>query len=182
MEQSDAELVARARAGEDEAWREIVERYSRYVYAIAQSFRFGREDVEDVFQDVFARVYEHLATLRDDDALRPWLAALTRRVAIDRLRRGGREIPSEELEHEVVDDRIEELDEAFAVHEALRTLPEHCREILDRFFARDESYRDIGDALDLPSGTIASRISRCLGRLRDVLGEETPGDDRQEKR
>jgi DNA-directed RNA polymerase specialized sigma24 family protein len=52
------------------------------------------------------------------------------------------------------------------VHDALATLPDNCQEILDRFFARDESYRTIGDALDLPSGTIASRISRCLTRLR----------------
>jgi RNA polymerase sigma factor (sigma-70 family) len=53
------------------------------------------------------------------------------------------------------------------VHEALAQVPEHCREILDRFFARDESYKTIGEALDLPSGTIASRISRCLAQLRE---------------
>ena len=47
-----------------------------------------------------------------------------------------------------------------------RPFPSNCREILDRFFARDESYRLIGDALDLPAGTIASRISRCLVKLR----------------
>ena len=58
------------------------------------------------------------------------------------------------------------LDEALTVHEALAAAPEHCREILDRFFAQDESYKTIGEALDLPSGTIASRISRCLARLR----------------
>jgi RNA polymerase sigma factor (sigma-70 family) len=52
------------------------------------------------------------------------------------------------------------------VHEALAILPENCRDILDRFFARDESYRTIGEALELPAGTIASRISRCLARLR----------------
>ena len=61
------------------------------------------------------------------------------------------------------------LDEALAVHEALAASPEHCREILDRFFARDESYKTIGKALDLPAGTIASRISRCLRRLRELL-------------
>jgi DNA-directed RNA polymerase specialized sigma24 family protein len=55
------------------------------------------------------------------------------------------------------------------VHAALRTLPDHCSEILDRFFARDESYRTIGEALELPSGTVASRISRCLTRLRGLL-------------
>jgi DNA-directed RNA polymerase specialized sigma24 family protein len=56
-----------------------------------------------------------------------------------------------------------------AVQEALAAAPEHCREILDRFFARDESYKTIGDALELPSGTIASRISRCLTRLREHM-------------
>jgi RNA polymerase sigma factor (sigma-70 family) len=55
------------------------------------------------------------------------------------------------------------------VHAALTGLSPDCREILDRFFTRDESYRTIGAELDLPAGTIASRIARCLARLRDVL-------------
>jgi DNA-directed RNA polymerase specialized sigma24 family protein len=49
----------------------------------------------------------------------------------------------------------------------MSALSEPCREVLDRFFARDESYRTIGEALEIPSGTIASRISRCLGQLRE---------------
>ena len=49
------------------------------------------------------------------------------------------------------------------------------REFLDRFFARDESYRTIGEALELPSGTIASRISRCLAKLRvEMEGRTSP--------
>src|SRR2546430_66214 len=68
------------------------------------------------------------------------------------------------------------LEDALTVHEALAATPEHCREILDRFFARDESYRTIGEALDLPAGTIASRISRCLGRLRELLEGRTRPD------
>jgi DNA-directed RNA polymerase specialized sigma24 family protein len=48
--------------------------------------------------------------------------------------------------------------------------------VLDRFFCRDESYRTIGDALDIPAGTIASRISRCLSRMRDLLGKETAAE------
>ena len=63
---------------------------------------------------------------------------------------------------------VEELDEAFAVREALAELSEECQEVLDRFFCRDESYRTIGEELGIPSGTIASRISRCLGRLRQA--------------
>ena len=53
---------------------------------------------------------------------------------------------------------------------ALSTLPETCQEILDRFFARDESYHAIAAALGIPLGTIASRISRCLARLKVAYG------------
>ena len=64
------------------------------------------------------------------------------------------------------------LDEAISVREGLESLGENCQDILDRFFCRDESYNTIGEALDLPAGTIASRISRCLAKLRDFFGEE----------
>ena len=67
------------------------------------------------------------------------------------------------------------LDEALALHQAMGELPENCREILDRFFARDESYRTIGDALELPAGTIASRISRCLEKVRAELDGRSRG-------
>src|SRR5690349_5426170 len=114
---SDAQLVARCRGGDQQAWSELVERFSRYVYAISvQAFRLPEAD-----------------------------------------------------------DTLALLDDALAVHEALAAAPEHCREILDRFFARDESYKTIGEALDLPSGTIASRISRCLARLKTHLEGRSDG-------
>jgi RNA polymerase sigma-70 factor, ECF subfamily len=173
-ELTDAELVAGCRDGDDDCWRALVDRYSRYVYAISvQAFRLPEADADDVFQEVFARAYEHLGKLRDDSAVRPWLAQLTRRLCVDTLRSGSREQPAgEDIEPDGVDDIIETLDEALSIHEAMRSLPEHCAEILDRFFARDESYRMIGEALELPSGTVASRISRCLTRLRGELEGE----------
>src|SRR5947199_1279486 len=176
---SDSELVARCRSGDQQAWAELVDRFSRYVYAISvQAFRLSDADAEDVFQEVFARAYEHLDRLRDDAAVRPWLAQLTRRLCIDRLRASSRERPTadEELELAGSEETLTMLEEALTVHEALAATPEHCREILDRFFARDETYRTIGEALDLPAGTIASRISRCLARLRECLeGRTQPG-------
>ncbi|MGH3031916.1 MAG: RNA polymerase sigma factor, partial [Gaiellaceae bacterium] len=172
----DARVVARCRSGDQDAWRELVSRFSRYVYAIcSQAFRLRQDDAEDVFQEVFARTYEHLERLRDDEAIRPWIGQLTRRLCIDRLRAGSREeLSGEEPGPAGVDETMELLDEAFAVHEALATLPENCREILDRFFAQDESYQTIGAALGIPAGTIASRISRCLGKLRGALEGRKP--------
>jgi len=85
QELSDAELVARCRDDGGEAWNILVERFSRYVYAICvQGFDLERADAEDVFQEVFEKVYTRLDRLRDADAVRPWIAQLTRRTCIDR--------------------------------------------------------------------------------------------------
>jgi RNA polymerase sigma-70 factor (ECF subfamily) len=175
---SDPQLVARCRAGDEAAWRTLVDRFARYVYAIAmQSFRLSEPDAQDIFQEVFSRVYEHLDMLRDDAAVRPWIGQVTRRLCVDRLR-ATREEPSSELDLHEADDSIARLDEALTVSDALRTLPEHCREILDRFFSRDQSYETIGKELAIAPGTIASRISRCLEKLRDALqGRSAPGAD-----
>ena len=74
---TEAALVARCRSGDQAAWNELVEQFSRYVYAIAvQAFRLPEHDAEDVFQEVFTRVYQHLDSLRDDEAVRPWIGQL----------------------------------------------------------------------------------------------------------
>jgi RNA polymerase sigma factor (sigma-70 family) len=173
---TDAQLVSRCRSGDQAAWNELVERFSRYVFAICvQAFRLSTEDAEDVFQEVFARVYQHLDRLRSDDSVRPWIAQLTRRLCIDRLRSSGREGPAEldDLDPGGVDEALAGLDDALTVRASLDAVGDPCRDILDRFFCRDESYKAIGDALSLPAGTIASRISRCLGKVRAELEGRT---------
>ena len=140
---SAAQLVARCRDGDQEAWAALVERFSRYVYAIAtQGFRFREHDAEDIFQEVFAKVYERLDSLRSDEAIQPWIAQLTRRVCVDRLRAGSREETTDEAE--------------------LAADPD------------EDAIARIDEALELPAGTIASRISRCLVKLRDELEGRKP--------
>jgi RNA polymerase sigma factor (sigma-70 family) len=173
---SDAELVERCRAGDDDAWRELVERFGRYVNAIvSRGYGIQGADAEDAFQEVFARVYERLGTLRNPEALRGWIAQTARRCSVDRLRARGAEVLVEAPDEVVVDDLVEQLDQALDVRRALGGLSADCAEILDRFFCRDESYRVIAAALDLPGGTIASRISRCLEKLRPLLHDDVEG-------
>jgi RNA polymerase sigma-70 factor (ECF subfamily) len=171
---SDSELVRACREGDERAWALLVERFSRYVYAIAvQAYRLSAHDAEDVFQEVFARTFEHLARLQSDEAIRPWIGQLTRRLAIDRLRLARRESlgdDSLELIEGQTDQQLEQIELSMAVSSAMERLPEHCQEILDRFFARGQSYHQIAAELEIPMGTIASRISRCLTKLRTELG------------
>jgi RNA polymerase sigma factor (sigma-70 family) len=174
---TDAELVRRCRTDDAEAWNELVERYSRYVYAIAvRGFRMSDEDAEDVFQDVFTRIYTRLDSLRDDSALRPWIAQLTRRRCLDVVS-ARRDTPADEALMEEGSSDLSDVEEAFEVREAVAGLSEACQDILDRFFARDQSYKTISDELEIPSGTIASRIARCLSRLRNDLEGRNQASD-----
>ena len=169
-EWSDRDLVSRCRAGDEAAWGELVEHYSRYVYAIAtQGFRLPDHDAEDVFQEVFTRTYQRLDRLRDDGAIKPWLAQLTRNLCLDRIRETSRTQPTDEEIAAGADETLAQLDLALTVRGALDDLGPPCSDLLDRFFCRDESYKTIGAELDLPAGTIASRISRCLVKLREEL-------------
>ena len=172
---TDSDLVRACRDGDERAWALLVQRFSRYVYAIAsQAYRLSAHDAEDVFQEVFTRTFEHLDRLQSDAAIRPWIGQLTRRLAIDRLRLARRESLGDEFFEHVEGDaarQFEQIELALGVRAAMQTLPEHCQEILDRFFARGQSYQQIADDLGLAMGTIASRISRCLAKLRVQLGD-----------
>src|SRR5262249_25338571 len=138
--ETDAQLVARCRQGDDDAWRGVVDRFSRYGYAIAgQAFRLSGPHSEDVFREGFAAAYHNLPRLRDDSAIGPGLPQRRRGLCPATIRAGPREQLGEFPEPVGVDDTIATLDESLYVHEALATLPSNCREILDRFFARDES-------------------------------------------
>ena len=171
-EESDAELVARCRAGEPAAWAALVDRFERYVYAIAvRGFGLSQDQAEEVFQEVFARTYEHLDSLRDDAAIRPFIGQLARRLSVDQHRTAARLAPlTEDAEAEpAADDAFETLELALDVHEALAGLSDECREVLERFFLYDQSYTTISQSLGIAAGTVASRISRCLSRLAGEL-------------
>jgi RNA polymerase sigma-70 factor, ECF subfamily len=169
----DGELVARCRAGDQGAWRTLIERHASLVHGILRGgFRLDSHDAEDAFQEVFARLYVSMNTIRDGAAVRGWIAQVTRNVALDWLRRRTREASAgDTLEEQAIDERsfeepLRAVDDALTVRAALERLPEHQREILDRFFARDQSYQTIAAELGIAPGTIASRISRALAALR----------------
>ena len=161
--------MARCRAGDDGAWRTLIERHASLVHGILRgAYRLQAHDAEDAFQEVFTRLYVRLGSVRDGQAVRGWIAQVTRNVALDWLRRSGREVVSETaVDEHAFEEPLRAVDEALSVRSALDHLPGPQREILDRFFARDESYQTIGAALGIPPGTIASRISRALAALRD---------------
>jgi RNA polymerase sigma-70 factor (ECF subfamily) len=168
----DAILVQRCRAGNDAAWVAVVDRFSSYVYAIAIRFGLSDDRAQDVYQDVFTRAFTDLGSLREDGALKPWIAQLTRRAAIDRLRADAREVPAGGEDLPDAEPNLEHIELTLTVQCALDDLPAPFGEVLSRFFIEDQSYRTIGAALGIAPGTVASRISRGLTMLRAALEHE----------
>ena len=170
-----ADLVARCRAGEPDAWPEFLRRFAPYVHTIAvRGYRLSEQDGQDVFQEVFLRAWASLDSLRDDAAVQPWLAQLTRNLAIDRLRQRAREPERQTLDglHDVpTENLLAGLEEALTVRQAIDSLPGIHREIVDRFFVDGQSYATIAADLGIAEGTVSSRVCRAVERLRVALAD-----------
>lgn len=176
------DLVIRCRAGDRDAWATVVEKHAGLVNGVLRgAYRLSPHDAEDAFQEVFTRLYLRLGDLREEGALPGWIAQVARNVALDLIRSRRREVASDELDERderSFDDSYHELLEAMSVRQALSRLPDQQREMLERFFVRDQSYRTIAEELSIPAGTIASRISRALETLRGEFMEENPAAER----
>jgi RNA polymerase sigma-70 factor, ECF subfamily len=171
----DAAVVFRCRQGDEAAWPELVRAFAPYVHAIAvRAYRLSEQDAEDVFQEVFLRTWKNLGSLRSDDAIRPWIGQLTRRLCVDRLRSNARELTTEDLDSGMpvaAADTLEQIDDALTVREAISHLPAIQQEIVERALVRGESHAAIASTLGIAEGTVASRISRARLRLRALLAE-----------
>ncbi len=173
---TDEELVKRCLAHDEEAWEILLDRYAGYIYAIAaHGFRLSPEQAEEVLQETALSMVQHLEAYRGTGPLRAWIGAVAANAARQYLRR---QKPPAVLPPEMdVADVTQELlmaqaEEADAVHAALERLPPECRDVLTQAFYEERRYVDIAAALGIPEGTVASRIARCLARLRPLLEQD----------
>lgn len=169
-------LVARAAAGDEAAWNEIVERYAPLVWAICHRYRLNRDDIDDVGQSVWLLLVEHIGNLRQPAALPGWLARTTQRECLRVLRAAKRpdrvSLPPEallptDLAAALIEEEIIAAERNAALRAAFAELPRRCRELL-AMLASDQrpGYAQIGAELELAVGSIGPVRARCLQRLR----------------
>lgn len=167
---SDDELVSGCLSGDERAWTQLVERYGVYVYAIAtRGFHFDRSAADDVFQDVWIRLYDGLGGYTGPGRFRPWLRAVVVSACRDQLRRlaRGTALPIVDPETAPLDD----IDGAMDVRRAVAALGRPCSDTIALYFYAGLTQADVAARLGVPPGTVAARLSRCLKRLRDALQE-----------
>ena len=181
------DLVQRCRRGDDDAWRELVDRLGQKIYSVAYHFTLKREDAEEVTQEIFLKIFENLHRYDGSYPLVAWVVSLSRNLCIDRYRRRKRERSFRFVSDDAVLPLLTSGDDpaAEAVRKerskllfwALSEIPEDLAEILVLRDLDGLAYEDIGKALDLPDGTVKSRLFRARAEVARKVRErhENPG-------
>ena len=178
---NDKDLVARCREGNDEAWRELVDRFGPRVYAIAYHFTMRREDAEELSQEIFLKVFENLHRYDGGFPLVAWILSVSRNLCIDRYRRRKREKSFRFVSDEAVTTLLKSDDDPASMalrkertkllFSALAEIPEDLAEILVLRDLNGLAYEEIGKALDLPDGTVKSRLFRARAEVARKIRE-----------
>ncbi|MBI5396089.1 MAG: sigma-70 family RNA polymerase sigma factor [Verrucomicrobia bacterium] len=194
----EAGLVARCREGDAQAWDQLFDLHyaaaGRFVFQLASDFT--REDVEEVCQEAFLSVIRNIASFKGDSRLQTWLFRIAANKARDyrerqrAAKRGGGQTPvSLQAEDENgrapdppaaspgPDAALLSAERAALLRQALDTLGDPCREIIELRYFGDLSYEEIGASLKLNLKTVSSRLSKCLDRLEAIVRGLPAGRD-----
>ena len=187
---NDAELITRVLKGEREAYRPIVLRYQGRLHAMVMGMVRNGEDAKDITQNAFIKAYENLATFRIESSFYTWLYRIAMNLAIDHCRKGVRRKTSA-LDDSVAprdDDgtilqstTIDNAHQALARKElqkrifaALDDIPEEHREVVLLREIEGLSYKEIAEVLDIPEGTVMSRLFYARKKLQAALKDLMP--------
>jgi len=188
---TDEELFAQARKGDDLAFADLVRRYERELYGYLRRYVGDATLAEDVFQNTFLQLYLKRDQYELGRPVRPWMYTIATHQAIDALRRAGRH-PTVSLEQQTGEEsdgdpqRLIGLLEAVGpapienasaeearkmVRQSVEALPDFLRQVVNLAYFQGLPYRDIAEMLDIPVGTVKSRLHTALQRLQAAWGE-----------
>jgi len=182
----DAALIERCRAGDIAAFEPLVEKYRQRVWRLAYNVLRDREEAWDVSQEAFVRAWQALPNFRGQSAFYTWLFRIAMNVASDRARAraargrafGTERIPEEDWDRVLVDQPVEATPDAAAagaqkrarIERALATLSDDHRRIVVLSDIEGLTYKEIADVLEIPMGTVMSRLHNARKRLKAALG------------
>jgi RNA polymerase sigma-70 factor, ECF subfamily len=175
----EASLIRKAAQGEVSAFDALVDRHSAAIMAVVRARTGDLALSEEIVQDVFVRMFHHLSRFRGESSLRTWLVRVGLNLATDAARRDRRRFQStleSVVDHAAADASAEQVsihsEQAGRIRHALLQLPEAMRVVIGLRYDAGLSYAEIARALDVPVGTVASRIASAIGRLKAALASE----------
>ena len=183
---TEQELIARAKAGDDEAFAQLMRDNEKRIYNLTLRMTGNPEDAMDLAQEAFLNAWRGLKFFKGDSAFSTWVYRLASNACIDHLRRKKRRqdidlpMPADEEDDsqpDIPDERfrpeqeLERQELRRAVADGLEQLSDEHRQVLVMREINGLSYQEIADVLDIEAGTVKSRIARARNSLRKILQE-----------
>ncbi|HLW65729.1 MAG TPA: sigma-70 family RNA polymerase sigma factor [Gemmataceae bacterium] len=196
---SDEELLAGFRQGQREAFGLLVRRYERELYGYLRRYLGDDSLADDVFQNTFLQVFVKIEQYEAGRPVRPWLYTIATNQAVDALRRNGRR-PAASLDQMVRETgegevrslldlleadspdplvMLQDEERRLKVRASVDQLPDFLRQVVILAYYQGLKYRDVAEILDIPVGTVKSRLHAALGKLHEIW---TAGVARSEPR
>lgn len=175
------EIIQQIVDGDESAWNQLIEEHQEAVFRLVYLILDDADDAKDVAQEAFIRAYDNFASFDPERPLLPWLYRIASRLAYNHhrslgrrwaaLKRFGRIKPEHSKHPEALS--IQEM-EAQTLREAVARLKRRDQEVLYLRYFLEQSIEETAESLDIPAGTVKSRQSRALERLRGLIQREYP--------
>ena len=179
---ADTQLVERCMTGEESAWEDLVKVHTRRVYSICYRFTGSDSEAQDLTQEVFLRIFRNLKSFRSGEgSFQVWLGRLTRNLLIDHYRRTRPERSTESIEEQLpmleertamsarTDGMLAGREASELLQKGLEKLSPELRETVILRDLEELEYREIAQVLQVPEGTVKSRLNRGRAELARVL-------------
>jgi RNA polymerase sigma-70 factor (ECF subfamily) len=185
---TDDELARRSLDGDGRAFATLVERHTRLVYAAVRAVTGDGDDVDDIVQEAFIRIYRNLGSFGGRSALSTWIYSVARNHAINTVsRRRPETVPLDAAAPLASDDPgpHEELErrEALArIEQTLACLDGRYREVVELRYLAGRRYDEIAELLGVPMGTVKTLLHRARSRMKALLIDQSRDEERDDER
>ena len=168
-------LIERCRAGDDDAFSELVDRYKNLVYAVVTRLVANRAEADDLAQEVFLKVHRGLPYFRGDARLSTWIYRIVSNVCFEARGRSRPETPLDRgpdrpaFEPPSIDASFGDLELRDRLEKAIAQLPDRERLLVAAHYLEGVQYEALAETLGIPLGTVKTHLYRAKRRLRELL-------------
>ena len=177
----ESTLVRRAANGDATAWEPLVLAHQEAVFRLCYLLLGDPDDAEDVAQETFLRAWNHLTRFDPARPLRPWLLSIASNLTSNRRRSAGRYVSAlmrafrnEPAPSATIEEKSAQHMEASDLWKAVQHLNVPDQQVVYLRYFLELSVAETAQALDVPEGTVKSRLSRALERLRGIIQQDFP--------
>lgn len=169
----DRTLVKRVISGDQGAYVQLINRYQRLVAHMVARLIDDDRDREELAQDIFIKVYDHLGAFNFNSKLSTWIATIAYRHCVNFLKKNKKwkvtDLEETQVKEMETSHQVEEIDMAAHVRQLIEKLPEHYRVILTLYHLEGMSYPEIVKVMNMPEGTVKNYLFRARKKLKDLL-------------